>query len=125
MTDKELYHAFRNEIDDYAFDLELRCAVFKPIYDGLLKVGFLMVIGSYIEGLYVEPKYRRKGLARKAVYEYVRDYGLPRRLHTVNTNKPAIQFWNTVFNLRIIEVGEIDTLWEVVSYDDSRYVKND
>jgi hypothetical protein len=45
--------------------------------------------------------------------EYIQEYGLPERLHIVNTNKVAKKFWHSIFKMRMLEKNEIDTLWEI------------
>lgn len=112
---KGLYHEFRHEIDELAYPLivSMPDVRVKGIYDGSECVGFMLVEGDYIDALYVREGHRRKGLARKAVIEYVREYGLPRSLHIVNTNKAAKRFWNGIFKLRVLERNEVDTLYEV------------
>lgn len=109
---KNLYHDFRYEIDDYMYPLMEKWA--RPIWYENDIVGFLMVIDGYIEGLYVRKDLRRKGLGRQAVEDYIRDNGLPWRLHIINTNKVAKRFWNSLFVLKKIEVNDIDTLYEVM-----------
>jgi ribosomal protein S18 acetylase RimI-like enzyme len=88
-------------------------AIFKRIEVRKQLVGYLMVIDGYIDGLFVSPGYRRQGLGKKAVMEYIQEYGLPERLHIVNTNKVAKKFWHSIFKMRMLEKNEIDTLWEI------------
>ena len=115
MNTLEMYHKFRYEIDEYAFPLIP--GDFRKICYENKAVGFLQVDpDGYIGGLWVHPDYRRRGLARKAIFDYVNDVGLPWRLHIVNTNKPARKFWHSVFELKKINENEVDTLWEVISY---------
>lgn len=116
MTDIEMFHAFRHTIDEYVFPLLMENkSDFRRIECEGQTVGFLMVnLDGYIEGLWIHPDFQRRGLARKAIYEYVRDVGLPWRLHIVNTNKPAKKFWHGVFDLAVVGSNEIDTLYEVV-----------
>ena len=113
MNALEMYHAFRYEIDEYAFPLlpgEIREITFNGETIGFLEIDS----DGYIGGLWVHPDYRRIGLARKAVLDYVNECGLPWRLHTVNTNKPAKKFWHSVFELQKVDQNEVDTLWEVI-----------
>ena len=110
----EMYFRFRNEIDSYVLPILIENgAIFKRIEVRKQLVGYLMVIDGYIDGLFVSPGYRRQGLGKKAVMEYIQDYGLPKSLHIVNTNKVAKKFWHSIFMMRMLEKNEIDTLWEI------------
>ena len=112
--ERELYFRFRNEIDSYVLPILIENgAIFKRIEVRKQLVGYLMVINGYIDGLFVSPGYRREGLGKKAVMEYIQDYGLPKSLHIVNTNKVAKKFWHSIFKMRMLEKNEIDTLWEI------------
>ncbi len=112
--ERELYFRFRNEIDSYVLPILIENgAIFKRIEVRKQLVGYLMVIDGYIDGLFVSPGYRREGLGKKAVMEYIQDYGLPKSLHIVNTNKVAKKFWHSIFKMRMLEKNEIDTLWEI------------
>lgn len=107
-----LYLSFRGELDTMAFPLIEADMI--EIYDKGELVGFLMVENGYIDGIYVEPSHRRKGLARQAVMCYVDDYGLPDRLHIINVNETAKKFWYSIFDMRILDVNGVDTLYEIV-----------
>ena len=112
--ERELYFRFRNEIDSYVLPILIENgAIFKRIEVRKQLVGYLMVIDGYIDGLFVLPGYRREGLGKKAVMEYIQDYGLPKSLHIVNTNKVAKKFWHSIFKMRMLEKNAIDTLWEI------------
>jgi len=112
--EREMYFRFRNEIDSYVLPILIENgAIFRRIEVRKQLVGYLMVIDGYIDGLFVLPGYRRQGLGKKAVMEYIQEYGLPERLHIVNTNKTAKKFWHSIFNMRMLETNEVDTLWEI------------
>ena len=112
--EREMYFRFRNEIDSYVLPILIENgAIFKRIEVRKQLVGYLMVIDGYIDGLFVSPGYRRQGLGKKAVMEYIQEYGLPKSLHIVNTNKVAKKFWHSIFKMRMLEKNEIDTLWEI------------
>lgn len=112
--EREMYFRFRNEIDSYVLPILIENgAIFKRIEVRKQLVGYLMVIDGYIDGLFVLPGYRRQGLGKKAVMEYIQEYGLPERLHIVNTNKVAKKFWHSIFKMRMLEKNKIDTLWEI------------
>lgn len=112
---EEMYHAFRNEIDSYCFSLLKKWAKRTGCYrliecDGKV-VGFLMVIESYIEGIYVAPKYRKRGLAKKAVLDYMNEGNYVERLHIVNSNETAYKFWNSFLDIRPTKKNDCDTLY--------------
>ena len=114
--ERELFFQFRGEIDSYVLPILIENgAIFKRIEVREQLVGYLMVIDGYIDGLFVLPGYRRQGLGKKAVMEYIQEYGLPERLHIVNTNKVAKKFWHSIFNMRMLETNEVDTLWEIIN----------
>ena len=111
-----LYTDFRKELDTMAVPLvydELK--IVKPIIADGKTVGIIGGAVDYIDCVYVMPEYRRKGLARKAVLDYVKGYlhyGI--RLHIINTNETAKKFWNSLFELKEIGSNEVDTLYEIV-----------
>lgn len=116
----ELYHDFRYAIDEYAFPNIKKWAedggTFKVIeIDGAI-VGFLAVIGGYVEGIYVHPEYRRRGLARQAVLEYIENGGEIGSLHIVKGNKTAEKFWRSIFFLEKDDLAPdnpVDTFYTV------------
>lgn len=82
--------------------------------EGNKPVGFLVVIDRYVHAIYVCPEYRRKGLARKAVMEYLSDGNAIDTLHIVNDNDAAKAFWNSIFVLEEIDFCPVDTLYKTV-----------
>lgn len=106
----DLYVEFRSEIDRMAFPLicKIKGMVVKEIFDDGEAVGFLMVENGYIDSLYVREGHRRKGLARKAVLEYVEEYGLPNTLRIIKTNTAAKRFWKSIFEMTMIDRNEVD-----------------
>lgn len=113
----QLYKQFREEIDTLCFPL-MRIMAGKNnyreiIYEGKV-VGFLMVIRGYVDGIYVEPEYRGKGLAKHAVLDYLNDGGYISTLHIVKTNTVAQKFWNSIFNLEEVDSSPVDTLYRVI-----------
>ena len=113
----QLYKQFRNEIDTLSFPLMRNMAGkdnYREIkYDGRV-VGFLIVIRGYVNGIYVEPEYRNKGLARQAVLDYLNEGGFIATLHIINTNTTAKKFWNSIFILEEIDTSPVDTLYRVL-----------
>ena len=113
----DLYLQFRKELDKLCVpvivDKVLKSII--PIqYDGKV-VGMVGGFTDYIDCLYVLPEYRRKGLAKRAVLDFVKGnlhYGI--RLHIINNNEPAKAFWNSIFELKEIGSNEVDTLYEIV-----------
>lgn len=117
---KDLYIAyykdFRKELDNMCVPLIINdLKRFEPIMaDGEL-VGMVGGFTDYIDCVYVKPEYRRKGLARNAVLKFVKgnlNYGI--RLHIINNNTVAYDFWNSIFELKEIGSNPIDTLYEIV-----------
>lgn len=78
-------------------------------------VGMVGGLTDYIDCVYVKPEYRRRGLARQAVLKFVEgnlDYGI--RLHIINNNNVAYDFWSKIFELKKIGTNAVDTLYEIV-----------
>lgn len=120
---EKLYFMFRKEIDQYSTPLivkeGLQCVEFVTV-DGNI-VGMCGGWYGYIDVVYILPEYRRQGLAKKVVLDWYGRYGrgdYPTRLHIINNNVPAINFWNSLFELKEIECNAVDTLYEIVSVKD-------
>lgn len=114
-TDLNMYLDFRATVDKYCFPLLKKWAGknFREIkYDDKV-VGFLMVIDRYVEGIYVMPEYRRQGLAKKAVQDYIRSGGIIEKLHIIKTNDVAKKFWKNLFILKEIDSCPSDSLYFV------------
>lgn len=112
----QLYRQFRDEIDHYCFPLLKEMAGDNYIeikYEDKV-VGFLIVVCGYVDGLYVEPEYRGKGLAKQAVLNYLNNGGYINTLHIVNNNDVAKKFWNSILNLEVLDSSPVDTLYRVV-----------
>lgn len=110
----EMFHAFRKRMDGLCYPVLkewseetggmkiIRC-------DGKI-AGFLMIIDGYVEGIYIKPDFRRKGLARQAVLDAADSI---RTFHIINTNEEAKAFWFSVLNLEPMEWNRVDTLYSV------------
>lgn len=130
----EMYLAFRKTIDDYCFPLIKEWATkqkgFITLYDnndnervGHNPVGFLIVIDGYVDGIYVMPEHRRKGIAKKAVMDYLKSGGVITRLHIIRTNTPALNFWKSIFVLEPENDCPVDVLYNVVKLHDEMLTK--
>lgn len=111
----DLYLNFRQELDKICVpEIIKHCADTRKIkYEGKT-VGILCGNYDYIDCVYVLPEYRRKGLAKKAVLEYYNDYkNYDLRLHIIHSNRAAQKFWNSLFELEIINRDEIDGLYRI------------
>ena len=113
----DLYKSFRSELDEMCVPLLINdLRIMHPIIADGKTVGMIGGFTDYIDCLYVIPEYRRRGLARKAVLEYVEgnlNYGI--RLHIINNNKVAKKFWHSIFELQKIGSNPIDSMYEIVS----------
>lgn len=120
---QDLYAMFRMEIDKYAVPLivdDFLEFVELIRVDGEI-VGMCGGADGYIDCLYVLPKHRRQGYAKKLALDWYGRYGRGKnatRLHIVNNNIPALKFWNSVFELKEIECSTVDTLYEIVKVRD-------
>lgn len=111
----DLYLQFREELDKMCVPEILNVVeTTKIMHDGEV-VGILCTQQDYIDCLYIMPEYRKKGLGKKAVTEWWKNkaYKHDVRLHIINVNKPALRFWNKVFELELIEKNAIDGLYRI------------
>ena len=131
----DMYLAFRKTIDDYCFplikELSTKQKGFITLYDNndnddvakRKPVGFLIVIDGYVDGIYVMPEHRRKGIAKKAVMDYLKRGGVITRLHIIRTNTPALNFWKSIFVLDTENDCPVDVLYNVVKLHDEMLTK--
>ncbi len=110
----KMFHDFRNRMDDLCFpalkEMSEASDGMKIIHCDGKVAGFLMIIDGYVEGIYVKPDFRRKGLARQAVLDAADSI---RTLHIINTNEEAKAFWFSVLDLEPMECNRVDTLYSV------------
>lgn len=121
---KAQYHDLRNTLDELAFPLIMRSPTDKAypfVVDGEL-AGFMILQpgDEYCNAIYVAPKFRRKGIARKGVLDYFRSGKAIRYLHIVNNNKPAKAFWSSIFKLVPERDDNVDTLYKCYLTDATR-----
>ena len=118
----DYYKNFRKELDEMCVPLIINeLKIIKPIKADDLIVGMVGGFTDYIDCVYVVPKYRRKGLAKRAVLDFVKgnlDYGI--RFHIINTNTVAFNFWNSIFDLKEISANSVDTMYEIVKIKESK-----
>ena len=101
----DLYLKFRREIDLIEFESLKPLVDVKRIMSHQMQVGFLIVRNDgFIDSLYVMPSYRRRGLATKAVKDYLKSgkYKID-RVGILNDNLTAQNFWNKLFYLYPVE----------------------
>lgn len=120
----ELYLKFREELDRICVPVILDTfdCIEYIVYDRET-VGMVVGNHGYIDAVYVLPKYRRKGLAKKAVLEWYNRYRAPHentRLYIINNNDSALNFWKSLFELREIGHNEIDTLYEILGIKEEK-----
>lgn len=130
---RDMYLAFRKTMDCYCFPLIKEWATkqegFVTLYDEnddkskRNPVGFLIVIDGYVDGIYVIPEHRRKGIAKKAVMDYLKSGGVIMRLHIIRTNTPALNFWKSIFVLEPENDCPVDVLYRVVHLRDEMLTK--
>lgn len=109
----KLYKDFRKELDKMCVPLIIDNEVhtLPIVYQGNI-VGIIVGSDYYIDCVYIEPKYRRLGLAKEAVLKYVKDKlsnGI--HIHIINNNHTAYAFWNSLFELVEVEKNAVDTLY--------------
>lgn len=125
----EMYIAFRNELDKMAFStIKTRAQItgtYRRIEFEGEPVGFIIVLDGYIYALYVDPKYRRKGLAKKAIYQCIADGVKLETLHVIKQNKEALVFWKSIFNISEVEENFVDVLYRINSIKTGGSIDND
>ena len=110
----ELYKMFRRELDDICIPEIVKMNQPQLIEDNGELCGLLCASPDYIDCIYILPKYRRKGLAKKAVLEHYEKYkNYDMRLHIIHKNEPALKFWTGIFNLELIGENEIDGMYRI------------
>lgn len=118
----DLYKSFREELDEMCIPLIIdELPHIEPIRTDGKIVGMVAGSDSYIDCVYIKPNYRRKGLARKAVLGFVNGkIDKVIRLHIINDNDVAYDFWNNLFELKEIGRNVVDTLYEIVKIKEER-----
>lgn len=111
----ELYLEFRQEIERICVPEILKCVrTTKIVADGKTVGIFCTANDEYIDCLYIVPEYRRKGIGTQTVLDwYEKHMGNNIRLHIIHKNYPAIKFWNSIFELELIEENKVDGLYRV------------
>lgn len=110
----ELYKLFRRELDDICIPEIVKINQPQIIEENGELCGLLCATPDYIDCIYILPKFRRKGIAKKAVlahYEKYKDYDM--RLHIIHKNEPALKFWTGIFNLELIGENDIDGMYRI------------
>lgn len=111
----EMYIAFRQEIDTYCaqdivYNLDTRY-----VYHNNKLVGFLMLHENYVDSFYILPEYRRKGIGKQFIIdEYKKDNCRWNKITIVNNNVIAITFWNSIFNLQLIDMDFCDLHYKIL-----------
>lgn len=115
LTFLKYYLDYTRDLDNMEFPLLRKRAGdgFVEIKDGNIIVGFLMVIDNFVHAIYVRPESRRKGLAKKAVHDYVNGGGNIVRLSIIPTNIEAKKFWDSVFYMTVISYNESTVTYQV------------
>ena len=117
-----MYVDFRTEIESmYAPHIFKDCTEVISIKENNEEIGLLLVKDKYIQSFYIKPEYRRKGYGKKAILDYINQYGMPTDLTILNTNYPALDFWNNIFILEPIDVNPIDTYYKIISLKEDLY----
>ena len=114
----KLYLDFRAELDKICVPEILKVVETLPIKFENKSIGLFCVANcehwKYIDCIYIQPEYRRKHIGAdvaKNWYEKNKDCEI--RLHIINNNKPALEFWSNIFELQVMEENVIDTLYRV------------
>lgn len=107
----KFYTEFRKELDKMCIPLILDELNVDPITYKGKTVGMIGYTYDYIDCVYIRPRYRRKGLAKKAVEKLIK--GRNMRLYIINNNTVAYKFWDNNFVLEKINSNNVDALYWV------------
>ena len=114
----KLYLDFRAELDRICVPEILKVVETLTIAFENKSIGLFCVANcehwKYIDCIYIQPEYRRKHIGADVIkcwYKENKDCEV--RLHIINNNKPALEFWNSIFHLQAMEENVIDTLYRV------------
>ena len=118
MDNIELYLKFRQEIDKIVVPELLKVVTPIKIIKDDKDVGILCYIRQdewvYIDAVYVIPEYRHQGVAKNSILNWYEDFKDEEiRLHIINENKPALKFWNSIFELEVIESDVLEALYRI------------
>lgn len=110
-----MYKEFRKELNEMCVPLILKeLEKVEPIFFEDKLVGIVAGNSDYIDCVYVQPEYRKKGLAKRAVLKFVeRNIANGIWLHIINNNNVAYDFWNSIFKLEQVTSGAVDTLYYI------------
>ena len=114
----KIYLKFRAELDRICVPEILKVVESIPIEFENKAIGLFCVANceywKYIDCIYIQPEHRRKHIGADFVkhwYEKNKDCEI--RLHIINNNKPALEFWSSIFHLQAMDGNDIDTLYRV------------
>lgn len=122
MTELDAYLQFRKEIDTmfYPKFAMLNDVLTRKDEQGNVIAMLIVENKRYIDCLWVDEKYRRKGIGTELVREYELTYNMPKTLRILNNNNTAYRFWNSVFDLRSIDANPYDTLYYIDGFKGKR-----
>lgn len=122
MTELDAYLQFRKEIDIMFYPKFARLNDVLTRKDEQGNVIAILIVENkrYIDCLWVDEKYRKKGIGTELIVEYVLNYKMPSTLHILNNNDTAYKFWNNIFNLSAIETNPYDTLYGINGFREKR-----
>jgi len=125
MTELDAYLEFRKEIDTMFYPkYSKRCDVSTKKDEHGNVIALLIVENGYIDGLWVAPNHRGKGIGYELIIQHCLDYEMPITLRILHNNKRALEFWNKVFKLRVLETNPYDSLYAICEFN-GRNAKND
>ena len=112
------YKDFRKELDNVWVPELMKADRIEvvDIWSDKTFAGIMVLEDNYIDCIYVLPKFRREGLARKTVIEYFKDKKEYPTLIIINKNKKAREFWESLFELEDVGGNFIETKYQVTGY---------
>ena len=112
------YKDFRKELDHIWCPELMKSEQIEvvDIWNGETFAGIMVLEDNYIDCIYVLPKFRRQGLARKAVIDYFKDKRDYPSLIIINKNHKAKEFWNSLFYMSEVDGNFIETRYQVTGY---------
>ena len=112
------YKDFRKELDHIWCPELMKSEQIEvvDIWNGETFAGIMVLEDNYIDCIYVLPKFRRQGLARKAVIDYFKGKDCYPSLVIINKNLKAKAFWNSLFEMSEVDGNFIETKYQVTGY---------
>lgn len=117
MSELEAYLQFRKEIDTMFYPKYSEMCDVSTLTDSEGNVYALMIVeDGYIDCLWVKEDCRGKGHGYELIVKHCLEVGMPVTLRILHNNYRAREFWNKVFELRVLESNPYDSLYAICGF---------